>query len=181
MRSKDQIVLESIYQKICEDLLNKSTEEIFQDVQNGIKIDKEKYDELKKEDPYAALKYLHQIQGKGLSGDPYDLRGLVENNKSVNVMTIMNQILYPIKDMDKKYFNDVYENLFRTMAVDGKNVYLDTNKSSEYTSILKNYFGRTEYYRSIKTFITVLAELMINEFGEDTDYASLIQMGAIAY
>lgn len=138
--------------------------------------------------------YLLDTQINGLKGNLYDTRGMAEQNKDVNVLTIMNQILYPIKDMDQNYFNDVYENLFRTMAVDdygddGKSAYLFTNKNTKYKYILIDYFGQRGFNVHRK-FLMLLAQMIVNQFGDDenlknengqTDYVPLLTLGAFAY
>jgi len=138
--------------------------------------------------------YLLDTQINGLKGNLYDTRGMAEQNKDVNVLTKMNQILYPIKDMDQNYFNGVYENLFRTMAVEdngenGKSAYLFTNKNSEYLNILLDYFGKSGFSVHRK-FLMLLAQMLVNEFGDDEnlknengqmDYSSLLTLGAFAY
>lgn len=138
--------------------------------------------------------YLFKVEGKGLDGNPYDPIAMAKENKDVNVLTIMNQILYPIKDMDQNYFNGVYENLFRTMAVDDSNpndkrAYLFTNKNSEYMKPLLDYFGKRGF-SAHRNFLTVLSQMLVNEFGDDEnlknengkmDYSSLLTLAAFAY
>lgn len=138
--------------------------------------------------------YLMLIEGKGLEGNVYDPTIMARQNKDVNVLTIMNQILYPIKDMSQSYFNGVYENLFRTMAVDDSNpkdkrAYLFTNQNSEYKKPLIEYFGKSGFSVH-RQFLTVLSQMIVDEFGDDEnlkdetgkmDYSSLLTLGAFAY
>jgi len=138
--------------------------------------------------------YLYKVEGKGLDGNPHDPTTMAKQNKDVNPLTIMNQILYPIKDMDQNYFNDVYENLFRTMTVDDsdpndKRAYLFTNKNTKYKDILIDYFGKRGF-STHRNFLIVLSQMLVNEFGDDEnlknengqmDYSSLLTLGAFAY
>lgn len=132
--------------------------------------------------------YLNAIEGNGLTGNFLDSE-MTQQNKNVNVLTVMNQILYPIKDMDKKYFNDIYENLFRTMAVDSsepnnKKTYLFTNKNSKYKSMLIDYFGESGFSVH-RNYLMLLSQMMVNEFGDDEefnkDYSSILTLGAFSY
>jgi hypothetical protein len=138
--------------------------------------------------------YLMLIEGKGLDGNVYDPLMMARQNKDINVLTIMNQILYPIKDMDQNYFNGLYENLFRTMGVEthnpkDKRAYLFTSKNSQYTEPLREYFGKNGY--SIhRRFLIVLSQMIVDQFGDDEnlkdesgkmDYSSLLTLGAFAY
>lgn len=138
--------------------------------------------------------YLTHIQGKGLNGKIYDPLGMARENENVNVLTIMNQILYPIKDMDQNYFNGVYENLFRTMVVEDSNpkdkrAYLFTNKNSQYAEPLRKYFGKRGF--SIhRNFLIVLSRMIVDQFGDDEnlkdengkmDYSHLLTLAAFAY
>lgn len=138
--------------------------------------------------------YLMNIESEGLKGNINNIRDMAEYNKDVNVLTKMNQILYPIKDMDQNYFNDVYENLFRTMAVEdygdkGKSAYLFTTKNTKYLNILFDYFGKRGFSVHRK-FLMLLAQMIVNQFGDDEnlknengqmDYSSLLTLGAFAY
>lgn len=138
--------------------------------------------------------YLMRIEGKGLEGNVYDPVIMARQNENVNVLTIMNQILYPIKDMDQNYFNGVYENLFRTMAVDDSNLndkraYLFTNQNSEYKKPLLDYFGK-KGFSVHRQFLILLSQMLVNEFGDDEnlkdengkmDYSSLLTLAAFAY
>jgi hypothetical protein len=138
--------------------------------------------------------YLILIEGKGLDGNVYDPLTMARQNKDVNVLTIMNQILYPIKDMSQSYFNGVYENLFRTMAVDDsdpkdKRAYLFTNQNSEYKKPLIEYFGKSGFSVH-RQFLTVWSQMIVDRFGDDEnlkdengkmDYSSLLTLGAFAY
>jgi hypothetical protein len=135
------------------------------------------------------VEYLMNIEGKGLVGNPYDPVDMAEQNKDVNVLTIMNQILYPIKDMDQNYFNSVYENLFKTMVVEdygdkGKSAYLFTTKNRKYLNMLLDYFGQRGFNVHRK-FLIVLSQMIVNEFGDDPeinkDYSVLLTLGAFAY
>jgi hypothetical protein len=138
--------------------------------------------------------YLMNIEGKGLEGNVYDPVIMARQNENVNVLTIMNQILYPIKDMDQNYFNGVYENLFSTMAVDDSNpndkrAYLFTNQNSEYKKPLIDYLGKRGF-AAHRQFLILLSQMIVNEFGDDEnlkdengkmDYSSLLTLGAFAY
>jgi hypothetical protein len=138
--------------------------------------------------------YLIQVEGKGLEGNHHDPVDMARKNKDVNVLTIMNQILYPIKDMDQNYFNGLYENLFRTMVVEDSNpkdkrAYLFTNKNSQYAEPLRKYFGKRGY--SIhRNFLIVLSRMIVDQFGDDEnlkdengkmDYSHLLTLAAFAY
>ena len=138
--------------------------------------------------------YLTHIQGKGLNGKIYDPLGMARQNENVNVLTIMNQILYPIKDMDQNYFNGLYENLFRAMVVEDSNpkdkrAYLFTNKNSQYAEPLSEYFGKRGF--SIhRNFLIVLSRMIVDQFGDDEnlkdengkmDYSHLLTLAAFAY
>jgi hypothetical protein len=137
--------------------------------------------------------YLIQVEGKGLEGNHHDPVDMARKNKDVNVLTIMNQILYPIKDMDQSHFNGVYENLFKNMIVDevanDKRTYLFTTKNSEYKNQLLDYFGKRGF-SAHRQFLIVLSQMIVDQFGDDEnlkdengkmDYSHLLTLAAFAY
>jgi hypothetical protein len=136
---------------------------------------------------------LIQVEGKGLEGNHHDPVDMARKNKDVNVLTIMNQILYPIKDMDQSHFNGVYENLFKNMIVDevanDKRTYLFTTKNSEYKNQLLDYFGKRGF-SAHRQFLIVLSQMIVDQFGDDEnlkdengkmDYSHLLTLAAFAY
>lgn len=164
---------------------------------NNIKCTRSEYVELcvkdHVDDDANAELYLQYIQGRNLDLDMYDNLGryneLAIKNKDVNVLTIMNQILYPIKDMDMNYFNSIYEKIFDGMAVsDNSIVYLNTQETRGTFPVLSKYFDKG--YQTFKGHLNILAQMVVNQFGDDENlkgddgkmkYSSLLTLAAFAY
>jgi len=168
------------------------------------RIDKEEYDELKNPiELYEndvklnySYQYLKAIESNGLS-NIYDSEGwddpeyIAENNSDINVLSIMNNILYPVKGMEK--FHDMYENLFKTMIVEEnpkKSSYpkvklFNTNAESKITAnTLINYLGKEEFLVH-KQFLNILAHMIVYQFKDDPnlegDYSKLLYLGAFVF
>jgi hypothetical protein len=96
----------------------------------------------------------------------------------------MNQILYPLKDMDYEYFNTIHENLFKNMEVitiENDNVAnLFTDKNFKYETLFIKYFGRIPYQYHYEYFLKILAQMMVDKFSKDEtinkDYSLLLQL-----
>jgi hypothetical protein len=160
----------------------------------GIKCPKEAYDELATDHWPDEAKYLEAIQGDKLnvniSTDSVDMA--VNKNKNVNPLTIMNQILYPIKDMDQNHFNGVYENILKNMAIQDdekdpsiKHVYLNTKNTRNSLAELKKYFGTENGYFVFSSYLHILFQMIVNEYKDDEnlngDYSPLLTLGAFVY
>ena len=171
------------------------------------RITKEEYDELRYPDEiiktysllgdsYLSNSYLNAILSNGLSNiyDPEewdDPEYIAENNSDVNVLTIMNNILYPVKGMEK--FHDMYESLFKTIVVEEnpKNpsypkvkLFNPNSESKIAENSLINYLGEKEFLLH-KQFLNILAHMVVYQFKDDPnlegDYSSLLYMSAFVF
>jgi hypothetical protein len=214
--TKKHIIVERPYQ-----LLSKNLYEIYEgeerkkylnviyDAQDKKqRITKEEYDELRSPDEtiktysyfqngYFSRSYLNAIQRNGLSNiyDPEewnDPEYIAENNDDVNVLTIMNNILYPVKGMEK--LHDVYEKLFKTMIIkeNPKNpsypkvtLFVSNTESEMVANKLINYLGRDEFLNAHKDALNILAHMIVYQFKDDPnlegDYSKLLYLGAFVF
>lgn len=166
------------------------------------RIGKEEYDELKNPDELIrthninyAIPYLHQIEGNGFIYEEEDLDDtqwfVKDKGDEINAMNVMNQILYPVKGMEK--LHEVYEDLFGTMVVKPSkknpselvaNLFTSDPKNISASNKIKNYLGDTEFILHRK-FLAILAQMMVNEFKDDPnlegDYSKLLYLGAFVF
>jgi len=168
------------------------------------RIDKEEYDELKNPielyendmELNYSYHYLKAIESNGLS-NIYDSEGwddpeyIAENNSDVNVLSIMNNILYPVKGMEK--FHDMYENLFKKMIVEENPKHPTYPKVMLFNSELESkivsnelikYLGKEEFSLH-KQFLNILAHMIVYQFKDDPnlngDYSPLLYMSAFVF
>lgn len=168
------------------------------------RIDKKEYDELKNpielyendlKFDYSSL-YLEAIESNGLTNiyDPEewdDSEYIAESNDEISVLQIMNNILYPVKGMEK--FHDLYEKLFKKIIVKEnpkkpthpKVILFNSNLESKIVSNeLIKYLGTDEFLVH-KQFLNILAQMMVNEFKDDPnlegDYSKLLYLGAFVF
>ena len=199
-----QILSKTLYETYRYYAKNKYWSVIWDAKNKRQRIGKEEYDELKNPVELIrthrinyAITYLHQIESIDLTNiyDPEewdDSEYIAENNNDdLNVLTIMNNILYPVKGMEK--LHDMYEKLFKKMIVEEnpkkpsypKVKLFNTDAESKITAnTLINYLGKEEFLVH-KQFLNILAHMIVYQFKDDPnlegDYSKLLYLGAFVF
>lgn len=165
----------------------------------GIKISKYDYDKLGDmydgDYSYAVpyqVSYLQAIQNIMLSSDNISsiAKDIVERNDSLK---FFDKILYPISDMDRSYFSDIYENIFKNFKIEKYDFdesridiepFNDENKN-KYEKIFKEYFG--DGYYQFKNSLELLVNMVYYQFKDDPhfketgDYSPLLTLAEFTY
>jgi hypothetical protein len=88
--------------------------------------------------------------------------------------------------MDQNYFNGVYEDILKNMAIiDGKEVYLNTKNTRNSLWEFKKYFETENGYFVFFSYLHILFQMIVNEYKDDEnlngDYSPLLTLGAFVY